>query len=288
MRFQADKYPYLNKSYKGLFPFKIGTTSFIYPDLYVPNVKMLGPYVDEIELLLFESEPVSALFSETVVKDLQRLSQELKLTYNIHLPTDLSISDPDPVRQKQATATLIKIAERVAPLSPATYTLHVPYAAAGFNGDHIGKWQEAVYGNLEEIVASGVPANQIAVETLDYPLQMIAGIVADLELSICMDIGHLVLQGADLASVFDTFYKYISIIHLHGIANGKDHRPLDRLPEYLLDCVLKILNRFSGTVSLEVFGFEHLQTSLNFLGHHWNSSPIQAGTKANPAVDQFS
>jgi hypothetical protein len=46
-------YPALNKSYKGLFPFNIGTTSFIYPDDYVPNVKMLGPYLGNIELLLF-------------------------------------------------------------------------------------------------------------------------------------------------------------------------------------------------------------------------------------------
>jgi sugar phosphate isomerase/epimerase len=288
MKFQSNNYPSLNRSFKNLFPFKIGTTSFIYPDLYVPNVKMLGPFVDEIELLLFESEPFSSLFSKTVLEDLQRLSEELKLTYNIHLPTDISISDPNPARQKQAIQTLIKIAERVAPLSPATYTLHVPYAAAGFDGDHIGKWQEAVYGNLEEIVASGVPANQIAIETLDYPLQMIARIVTDLELSICMDIGHLVLQGANLPFIFDTFYKSISIIHLHGIENGKDHRPLDRLPKNLLDPVLKILNRFSGTVSLEVFGFEHLQASLNFLGQHWNPDPMHAGITANPSVDQFS
>ena len=52
-------YPALPKSYKGIFPFKIGTTSFIYPDGYVQNVKMLAPYLDEIELILFESAPGS-------------------------------------------------------------------------------------------------------------------------------------------------------------------------------------------------------------------------------------
>jgi len=288
MKNQTNNYSFLNQSYKGLFPFKIGTTSFIYPDLYVPNVKMLGAFVDEIELLLFESEPVAYLLSKTVIDDLKLLSQELQVSYNIHLPTDISISDPNPVRQKQAIETLIKIAERVAPLSPATYTLHVPHTGTGFDGDSIKEWQAAVHGNLAEIVASGVPAKQIAIETLDYPLQMMAPIVTDLELSICMDIGHLALQGADIPFIFDTFYNYISIIHLHGIDNGKDHRPLDRLPENLLDPVLKILKRFSGTVSLEVFDFGHLQTSLNFLEQRWNSDPIRAGITANPAVDQFS
>ena len=35
-------YPSLDRSYKGIFPFNLGTTSFIYPDDYVPNVKMHG------------------------------------------------------------------------------------------------------------------------------------------------------------------------------------------------------------------------------------------------------
>ena len=52
-------YPPLPKSYKGMFPFKIGTTSFIYPDNYVQNVNMLAPYLDEIELIFFESIPNS-------------------------------------------------------------------------------------------------------------------------------------------------------------------------------------------------------------------------------------
>jgi len=85
-------YPSLPKSYKGLYPFKIGTTSFIYPAGYAQNVKMLGPYVDEIELLLFEGAPDS-LPSTQEIKKLLSLSKEFDLTYNVHLPTDISLSD---------------------------------------------------------------------------------------------------------------------------------------------------------------------------------------------------
>ena len=60
-------YPALGKSYKGEFPFNIGTTSFIYPDDYVPNVKMLGPYLENIELLLFESQHTDALPSTSSI-----------------------------------------------------------------------------------------------------------------------------------------------------------------------------------------------------------------------------
>ena len=79
MKNQLYTYPFLTKSYKGFYPFKIGTTSFIYPDLYVPNVRMLGPFVDEIELLLFESGPSASLLSKTVIADLQHLSREFNL-----------------------------------------------------------------------------------------------------------------------------------------------------------------------------------------------------------------
>ena len=44
-------YPSLTKSYKGFYPFKLATTSFIYPDDYMPNVKMLGSFFDEIVFL---------------------------------------------------------------------------------------------------------------------------------------------------------------------------------------------------------------------------------------------
>ena len=72
-------YPSLAKSYKGLYPFRLGTTSFIYPDQYVPNVKSVGPFVDEIELLLFESGPVESLLPKPVIEDLVDLSRELTI-----------------------------------------------------------------------------------------------------------------------------------------------------------------------------------------------------------------
>ena len=50
-----NSYPVLENSYKGQYPFRLGTTSFIYPAGYADNVTLIGPCVDEIELLFFES-----------------------------------------------------------------------------------------------------------------------------------------------------------------------------------------------------------------------------------------
>ncbi|MCK5203629.1 MAG: hypothetical protein KAR15_07150, partial [Desulfobacterales bacterium] len=107
------------RSYKGIFPFKLGTTSFIYPDHYIPNVKMLGPYLDEIELLLFESLPGDALPSKAIIAELSHLAREYGLTYNIHLPTDVSISDEKPEKQQHAVNTVLSVIDKV--FSHATF-----------------------------------------------------------------------------------------------------------------------------------------------------------------------
>jgi len=73
-------------------PFKLGTTSFIFPDHIIPNVKKLGPFFDEIELLIFESQPAFVLPSKDEIKELLYLSQKHDLTYNIHLPIDVSLT----------------------------------------------------------------------------------------------------------------------------------------------------------------------------------------------------
>lgn len=269
MKNQINKYPSLTKSYKGFYPFNIGTTSYIYPDLYVPNVKMLGPFVDEIELLLFESAPVSSLFTKPVIYDLKQLSQDLEVSYNIHLPTDISISNPSPGGRDQTVSSLMRIIERMAPLAPASYTLHVPYPSDISNEDHLRNWQDVVYRNLAKFVGSGVPAEKIAIETLDYPLETLAKIIYELQLSICLDVGHLMLHGYDIPRFFNKYGAKISIMHLHGIKNNRDHLSLDQLPADSMQSILKILKTFTASLSLEVFSFKHLETSLQFFEKCW-------------------
>ena len=265
-----NSYPVLNKSYKGFYPFKLCTTSFIYPDHYVPNVKLLGPFVDEIELLLFESAPVDSLLSSKELTDLSALSAELNLTYNIHLPTDISISDPDPVKQQLAIDSHLRIIERLAPLLPSTYTLHVPYDGNLGDKDNIKRWQDIVHQNLAKMLTRSDVGNRIAVETLDYPFEFIGSIIFDLNLSVCMDLGHLIFHGEDLKEVAEKYLESTSIIHLHGVENNRDHLALDRLSKTALKPVFEIMRQFTGTVSLEVFSFKDLAASLKYFEHCWN------------------
>ena len=87
-------YPQLPKSYKNAYPFRVSAPSFIYPDDYIPNVQMLGPFLDEIELLCFESHKFSLPTQETI-REMGFLAKEFKFTYNVHLPTDIDLGSPE-------------------------------------------------------------------------------------------------------------------------------------------------------------------------------------------------
>jgi len=134
----------LPKSYKGVYPFKLSTTSFIYKDSYVPNVKMLGPYLDEIELLLFESKP-GCLPKQNEIDELSILSKEFDITYNIHLPTDIYFSHKDPSVRQQAVEIVLRALDLTSPLSPSTCTLHLSYNEASYERENIIKWQAERY-----------------------------------------------------------------------------------------------------------------------------------------------
>ncbi|MFO7972712.1 MAG: cobamide remodeling phosphodiesterase CbiR, partial [Desulfobacterales bacterium] len=183
-------YPSLPKSYKGLYPFKIGTTSFIYPAGYSQNVTLLAPYVDEIELLLFESAPDS-LPSPQEIKKLLSLSKEFDLTYNVHLPTDISLGDPEPSIRRTAVETLKKVTHLTASLSPSTHTLHLSYDEKGQETDRIKKWQDRLYQSVGQFIATGVPPEMISIETLTYPMEWVEHILNHFNLSVCIDLGHL-------------------------------------------------------------------------------------------------
>ena len=269
---QPQGYPSLAKSYKGIYPFKIGTTSFIYPDDYIPNVKMLGPYLDEIELLLFESAGTDALPSKSVIAELSRLAEEFDLTYNVHLPTDISISDPGPRHQIHAVETMIRVMELVDSLDPSALTLHLPYLEGSFEEYSVKIWQDRVYRNLEKILSATATKDKIAIETLDYSFELLDDIIADLDLKICMDLGHLMVHGYDINKAFNKYAFRTSIIHLHGVENDRDHTTLERLPEKLIEPVLRILKSFTGVVSLEIFSFRNLNSSLKFLENHWEEN----------------
>ena len=258
---EGRKLKELRESYKGIYLFRLGTTSFIYPDLYSENVKKLGPYIDEVELLFFESKHPDSIPDDYEIKELVRLKKELDITYNVHLPTDVTIAAANPNERKIAVEALSKIIEKTAPLDPVTYTLHIPFE--DFPG---GKnvWQAYAFKGLRTLLQNGMDPSRISVETLDYAPDLLADIVSAFGLSVCLDIGHLIVNGYDPLEVFHTFKDHVSIIHLHGVYKGNDHVSLHLLSEKDFLKVRTILQDYNRSLSIEVFSYNDLERSLSF------------------------
>jgi len=258
--------PLLSKSYKKAYPFKISVPSFIYPDDYVPNVRRLGAYVDEIELLCFESLPTS-LPSAATIRQLKFLATELALTYNIHLPSDLNPGSPERTDQNRFIESILRVMDRTHPLEPTTHILHLP--CPHFTGGLCDKgWPDRISACLGRLMDAGVRGGTLAVETLDYPLEWIEGILLEYDLRICLDMGHLVVHNQDIKTTYRRFADRITMIHLHGVDRQKDHQSLDVLPAETLHTIFSMIKQFTGTVSVEVFSFNHLSASLAVMEKH--------------------
>ncbi len=243
--------------------------------------------MDEIELLLFESKGCDALPSRSVISELGRLADEFDLSYNIHLPTDISVSDLNTERQRDAVETMVRVIERIHPLYPSALILHIPYIDESLTDDNTNNWLDRVYKNLEKILSEVENRKIIAVETLEYPLELIEAVIVDLDLSICLDLGHLMVYDYDVKEVFTKYAYKTSVLHLHGVENNRDHITLNRLPPKLIETVLWVLKQFTGVVSIEVFSYEDLISSLKFLENHWERGYplICAGNEKTKTTD---
>lgn len=261
----STSYPSLGQSYKRRFPFRLSVPSFIYPADYLTNARRLGPFVDEIELLLLESQDQS-LPSVQEIADLAAFSQAMNFSYNVHLPIDLDICDADPDARRRAVERMAAVLKLTHPLSPTTHTLHLACSENDQGPACVTQWQARTFEALDSLLChSAVQPHRISIETLDYPPEWFAPLVYRLGLSVCLDVGHIVLYGFDLPSVLAHYAPRISIFHLHGVDQGRDHLGLDRLATPHKETMKRFLRNFKGTSSIEVFSFERLQASLRCL-----------------------
>jgi len=299
-------------------PFKLATTSFIYRDRIVPNVQKLGALFDEIELLIFESrpftpkgrgimgkgmrvDPVDVLPTHQEIGQLAELSKSLDVTYNIHLPVDVSLTDRSRSERLKAVDVVRRVVELCAPLNPTTYTLHLEYDIDSddlrsrplhnrpahphkgekdqgkLNQNQLKQWQDRAANSLEILSSSLSDPSLISIETLHYPFEYIGDIVDQFGMSVSIDAGHLILNGYSIDDLFEKYGERVPLIHLHGVDFSseipKDHRSLDKTPPDLMVSTLNVMRRFTGVVSLEVFSYEDLSSSLTFLNNVFMKEP---------------
>jgi sugar phosphate isomerase/epimerase len=225
---------------------------------------MLGPFLDEIELLCFESHR-SSLPSPVTIRELESMARKYRFTYNVHLPSDLDPGNPERKEQNRFVENILRVMDLTRPLEPTTYILHLPYNQAPIGNICDKAWLSRISDCLHRLRDEGVHCPSLSIESLDYPLEWMEQILREYDLRVCLDMGHLIVNHQNIEATYRRFAGQTTMIHLHGVNNGKDHLALDALEQSWLDAIFSMLEQFTGTVSLEVFSYNQLLASLAVL-----------------------
>jgi sugar phosphate isomerase/epimerase len=247
--------------------FRIGTTSYIIPADILPNVEFLAPRVDDVQLVLFETDEYGSNLPDAALRGrLNELAASHDLTYTVHLPLDLRLGDGG----AETHISLVKarrVIEATAELRPFAYTLHLdgrtlPLPWQGGGSDTLTHWQDNSRRALEIVCGWLDAPTRLCVENIErWDPEAFAPVVEALPVSRTIDIGHLWLQGADPLDHLARWVGRARVIHLHGIAE-RDHASLAHVPADRLDPVIALLaERFSGVLTLEVFNQADLESS---------------------------
>ena len=246
----------------------MGTTSYIIPDDLLANVNFLADKVDDIELVLFESDEISNLPDEATVKMLKEIADRSDLTYTVHLPLDTWMGHEDESMRQRSVDKCLRVIDCTAPLSPFAYVIH-------FHGDHPGespslnlaRWIDGHRRSVERFLQY-VNSRDLCVETLDYDYNLIEDIVSDYGLSVCLDIGHLLLWGHGPEDYLGRYLPRTRVIHVHGVEDGNDHRSLSFLPASLLTTLMDQLesgSKNSRVLTMEIFDEKTFNQSLDIM-----------------------
>lgn len=269
-----------------MYPFRLGTTSYIIPDDILPNVRFLADKVNDVELILFEvDDGPNNLPSPQTIAGLAGLAAAHGLTFTVHLPLDLRLGaggDEGHVSLVKAK----KVIDCTRALDPWAYVLHLDgkEVRSGATPEQLATWQSHSAHALELAAGWAGGPEKLAVENLEsYPLDFIMPVIERVPVSRCVDIGHLWLDGHDPLPYLQAALPRTRVVHLHGLAE-RDHKSLAHMPPEKLNPVVEFLLRehYTGVLTLEIFGEDDFYSSLAALeksvkeirerGKRWESS----------------
>jgi sugar phosphate isomerase/epimerase len=258
-----------------------GTTSYVLPDHLLPNVRLLTPLVDDIELVLFEGEQGN-LPTPAEVAEMRRLADDHDSGFTVHLPLDTGIGEPEPNRRHRAQDACLRLMDLTRPLDPHAFVLH-PELPAAYLPASLGEraprvdslstgerelWLEAL-GESAGRLRAEAGCSPLALENLQFPFAWLEPVLSAHDLAVTMDVGHLMLLGASVPDHLARFGPRLAVVHLHGLRDGIDHQDLGAFSQPELAALLLAISEAAAprpvVVTLEVFGPETTPASLEAL-----------------------
>lgn len=258
-------------NFKGKYPFRLGCTSYVLPDHILPNVQHMADVVDDIELVLFESENGSNMPDESTVLSMQHIADKQDITFSVHFPIDRKAGSAAKGEQEQFVQTVITIMELTRELPISGYLLHFEGLTDENDTNEVIRWEKALISFCDRLsIELMVDPSLICVENIGYPPDLHRDIVNNYGFSHCIDVGHLWLYTPNWRKYIEQVIDNTKIIHLHGVDESNDHQSLKNHSQRLqLQELKQIVSHYTGIITLEVFGQKDTWSSLSFFGELW-------------------
>jgi hypothetical protein len=208
----------------------ISAPSWVQPGTYLENLEVLEAQrkVASVELLFYiYDEDTRSIFA----RERERIAAKTdRFGFTVHLPDPLL---PEHEALVEATRDFVR-----------SYVFHPaePEGAPRL-ARTVAAWRER-YGDIFLLENT-----RLRLFEANLPLHG--------DIGLCCDVGHLLLEGVDPAAWLDERAPRVRELHLHGIAEGKDHAAFSfRDPS--MSPLVPFLRIFDGTVEIEVFSLDEL------------------------------
>jgi sugar phosphate isomerase/epimerase len=222
----------------------ISVPSWVIPGTYLENLRFLEDKeeVSGVELLFFLYDGEIKKMFDDEWEEISRYRE--RFVFTAHLPDRLLPEHRE-------------LVERLAPLS-RHFIVHPPLPEAAEElAAFVNEWA-AEFPRCRFLAENTGPG---MVEALLPRL--------DKNVGLCMDTGHLLLEGVDPAAWFSGHRERIAEIHLHGVDRDKavldgrlaDHRPLAAEAAWFKR-LRPLLEEFDGVINMEVFSWEEARKSI--------------------------
>lgn len=200
---------------------KISAPSFIIPDTRINNVLYLKEFVDEVELLFFDSRHDFDMPDEKEIFGLASLN----IGYGIHLPTDTDLNT------ETGWAVIDSYINVLLPLNPLRMVIH-PVKSQFFLNEICKRRQ-----------------HNLIIENTDFYGSFFDDAVS-MGLGLCFDNAH---AGEHAEDFLKKYHKHIAEYHLQGVSGEKHHKSLEYIEASLLKSIFTHADEQDSTVCLEVF-----------------------------------
>jgi len=242
-----------------------------------------------VELTLDAMYALPGSLSPDKIGRISELKESLEFTVSAHLP--LWAVEPASFNERIRAASVLSCVDAIEAtrvLEPEYYVLHATGGLAAefsrlpfpdYNALIDGVMVSIALKSAREIIErSKVDRKRIALESVEFPLGMTAGVADDLDCSLVLDTGHVLAGYSGAVPLMDALRAFLPRMvgmHLHdgmrrrgsdGTYAVKDHLPLgsgDMKTAEFLDAVVR--SGFDGPVVFELTREEALR-SLDFIG----------------------